>query len=224
MKHIDVTLYFEERRLKAVSDALAKDGITVKDKLESMFQFLYEQFVPLERQRIIEKEIEEQNRAEVAAAEAKRRFAVYHIRENGEDSYFTSDHFRSFLLAAYRYRLYSRGELSDEPQNFADAFIETRSLSQGEYENLCDSMANDYRIKALVDFNLDEKTVSVCERSDNAWSTYTLHDASVAAYHAQRSVFRPIDERQAIFENALAGKEIETESDDEEQAPQIQSL
>ena len=33
------------------------------------------------------------------------------------------------MQAAYRYRLYERGELSSNPETFADAFIETNPVS-----------------------------------------------------------------------------------------------
>lgn len=209
MKDIDITLYFNEYRLKAVQDALADEGFTLKDKLNDFFNFLYEQFVPVEQQTVIEAQIKEQTAVEQAEAEARKRFAVFHISENGEDSYFTSEHFQTFLSAAYRYRLYVRDELSAEPQAFADAFLETKSITNREYESLCDRAPNDIRIKALLDFDLDNEQVSVCGSSDNTWWTYSLHDVSVAAYKAMRSDYRASDDRLRIFESALVGKELD---------------
>lgn len=220
MSHADVTLFFEKKRLDAVRRALAENNVTVEEELSKSFQFLYEQLVPIEQQTIIESDIRERDRIEQEAAEARRRFGVYHVRENGEDRYFTSDHFISFPLAAYRYRLYCRGELSDQPRCFADSFWETRSLSENEYKDLCGSMEDDHRIKVLLDFDLDAGTVSTCDRLHPAWRTYPLHDVSVAAYHAQRSLYHPTDERLEIFENALAGKELT----DESESAQIQSM
>ena len=73
-------------------------------------------------------------------------------------------------------------------------------------------MPNDFRIRALIDFDLDEGLVSVCERSDNTWSGYKLHDVSVAAYKAQRSDYRTSEDLMEIFRSALTNKEVEDES------------
>lgn len=142
-----------------------------------------------------------------------RRFSVYHVSENGSDTYFTNDHFNTFRSAAYRYRLYDRDELSSEPQRLADAFIGNESITVADYEALCDRMPNDVRITALVDFDLDNETVGVCDSSDNAWRYYRLHDLSAAAFKAYRGEYKSADDRERIFENALSGKGIDLENE-----------
>lgn len=213
MNHIEVSLYFNELRLQAVQDALAAEGLNVENKLNEAFNFLYEQLVPVEQQTDIEAQIEKIDAAERAESEAKRRFSVYHVRENDSDAYFTSEHFNSFRATAYRYRLYDRGELDAEPKHLADAFIGNDAITAAEYEYLCDSMPNDFQITALVDFDLDNETVSVCDSSDNAWRSYRLHDLSVAAFKAYRGDYYSRDDRERIFKDALAGKEIDIESE-----------
>ena len=83
-------------------------------------------------------------------------FAVFHIRENGEDYHFTSDHFRTPMQAAYRYCLYDRGELSANPETLAAAFIETNPISLKEFnewrlspDDICDSLSK--TVKRLSD-------------------------------------------------------------------------
>ncbi len=213
MTDLDITLYFNELRLHAVEDALADDGATLEDKLKEHFDFLYEQLVPAEQRLSIEAEIKKNEAAERAAEEARRCFGVFHIRENGEDRYFTSDVFQSLFSTAYRYRLYDRGELSAHPQAFAASFPGADHISAAEYEELCDRMPNDIRIRALVDYDLDGGTVSACESSDNAWQHYRLYDLSVAVFKAHRGGYKSSEDRERIFENALAGKEIDIESE-----------
>jgi len=227
MNHIDITLYINELRLRALSDALGnKTADTVEDKLMEAFDILYQEHVPDDVRSEIEARIEREDADERARIEAKRRFAVYHIRENGGDYHLTSDHFRTPMQAAYRYRLYERGLLSDEHNTFADAFIETKPLSLKEFDIAATDINSDKRITALVEFDLDEGTVSICDSSDNAWWTYSLHDFSVAAYKAYRSDYRSEECRREIFNSSLVGKEIdlsETEPDeDEEEAPMMQ--
>lgn len=220
MNHVDITLYFNELRLRAVEQALAEDGLTLEDKLKEHFGFLYEQLVPAEQQLGIEAEIERVEAQEDAEREARRRFGVFHIRENGNDRYFTSELFDSLLSTAYRYRLYDRGELSANPKMFAEAFGEVEYISAAQYEELCDRMPNDHRIRIAADFDLDAGTASACQSSDNAWWTYRLKDLSVAAFKAHRSNYRGTDSRKEIFEEALTGKEIAPPKAAEHTVPQ----
>ena len=130
MNDIDITLYLNAYRVRALADALGNQTAeTVEDKLTEAFDTLYQEYVPDEQRASIEARIERENAAEQARLEAARRFAVYHIRENGDDCHFTSDYFLSPMQAAYRYRLYARGELSADPKTVADAFIETNPVS-----------------------------------------------------------------------------------------------
>ena len=212
MKDIDITLYFNEYRLKALADVLGqKTADTVEDKLDEAFDMLYQEYVPEEQRAVIEATIEQEENAEQARLEGERRFAVFHIRENGEDYHFTSDYFTSVMQAAYRYRLYERGKLSADPQTLADAFMETNPVSLEKFNEACTDINSDQRITALLEFDLDEGRVSICNSRDNAWWTYSLHDFSVAAFKAYRSEYRDTDCRREIFNASLCGKEIDTE-------------
>lgn len=220
MNHVEVTLYFNELQLRALEDHLNFDGTTLKDELGKQFAFLYEQYVPQEEQLAIEAEIEEIEEAENAEREARRRFGVFHVHENGSDRYFTSELFDSLLSTAYRYRLYDRGELSSNPKTFAEAFGEVEHISAAQYEELCDRMPNDHRIKVAADYDLDAGTVTTCQSSDNAWWAYRLRDLSVAAFKAHRSNYRGTDSREKIFDQALVGKEIDPPEAAEHIVPQ----
>lgn len=225
MNAIDITLYLNAYRVRALADALGEQTAeTVEDKLTEAFDMLYQEYVPDEQRATIEAKIEQEDAAEQARLEADRRFAVYHTRENGEDRHFTSDYFRTPLQAAYRYRLYDRGELSADPETLADAFIETRPISLQAFGAACADIRADSRITALIEFDLDEGCVSICDSGDNEWQTYTLHDFSVAAYKAFRSDYRSEECRREIFNSSLAGKEVELSDEalDETDAPTMQ--
>lgn len=225
MNAIDITLYLNEYRVRALAEALgSQTAETVEDKLTEAFDTLYQEYVPDEQRASIEATIEREDAAEQARLEASRRFAVYHIRENGEDCHFTSDCFRTPLQAAYRYRLYDRGELSADPETLAAAFIETTPISLQAFGAACADIRADSRITALIEFDLDEGYVSICDSGDNEWQTYTLHDFSVAAYKAFRSDYRTEECRREIFNSSLAGKELELSDEalDETEAPAMQ--
>ena len=172
MSDIDITLYLNEYRVRALADALGSQiAETVEDKLTEAFDTLYQEYVPDEQRASIEARIEREDAAEQARLEAARRFAVCHIRENGDDCHFTSDYFLSPMQAAYRYRLYDRGELSAAPGTFADAFIETNPVSLEYFGKVCADIHADDRATALLEFDLDEGRVSVYDGTDNEWQT-----------------------------------------------------
>ena len=82
----------------------------------------------------------------------------------------------------------------------------------------------DDRVTALFEFDLDEGWVSVHSSTDDDWQVYSLHDFSVAAYKAFRSDYRNEECRREIFNNSLAGKEMDLseETDDETENQVIQ--
>jgi len=225
MSDIDITLYLNEYRVQALAYALGNQTAeTVEDKLAEAFDLLYQEYVPDEQRASIEATIENEYAAEQAKMEAARRFAVYHIRENGDDYHFTSDTFRTSMQAAYRYRLYERGELSATPKTFADAFIENSSIGLDYFKKVCADIHSDNRVTTLLEFDLDEGWVNVYDGADNDWQTYSLRDFSVAAYKAFRSDNRSEECRREIFNNSLVGKEVDLseETDDESEAPAMQ--
>ena len=151
MNDIDITLFLNEYRVKALEEALGnRTAETIEDKLSEAFDVLYQEYVDDEQRASIEAKIECEEAAEQARIEAKRRFAVYHVRENGEDYHFTSDHFRSPMQAAYRYRLYDRNELSANPQTLTAAFIETNPISLKKFNDACTDINSDKRITKAV--------------------------------------------------------------------------
>lgn len=211
MSDIDITLYLNKYRVRALSDTLGNQTAeTVEDKLAEAFDTLYQEYVPDEQRASIEARIEREDAAEQARLEAARRFAVYHIRENDDDCHFTSDYFLSPMQAAYRYRLYERGELSDAPETFAAAFIETNPVSLEYFGKVCADIHADDRVTALLEFDLDEGRVSVYDGTDNEWQTYSLHDFplrlikhSAPITEARKGVVKysitPLTEKNLIF-------------------------
>lgn len=211
MNNIDITLYLNEYRVRALADALAeRTANTVEDELHEAFDALYLEYVPGERRADIEAQIEQEKIDEQTRIEAEHHFAVYHIRENGEDYHFTSEHFVKPMQAAYRYRLYAREQLSAKPQTLADAFIETNPIDLKKFNEVCNEIHSDKRITALIEFDMDEGRVSIRDSSNNAWRTYLLPDFSVAAYKAYSSDYYTDDCRREIFNTSLYGKEINT--------------
>lgn len=218
MHHEEITLYKPELMVKALKKHLAEIESDIPNEMDKAFDELYYRIVPLDERRDIAKEISKLEEIEKAQSEARKRFGVIHVRENGEDSYCLSNMFDKEVRAAYRFRVYSRCELSMHPESFVKSLGETENITKEHFDFLSASRANDPRATAVMNFDLDEGTVAFLSQEDT-WSTYKLTDISVAAYKAYRSNNQSPDERAEIFEKALEGKEISL--DDGEQTPTL---
>ena len=79
--------------------------------------------------------------------------------------------------------------------------------------------------KSLVENREEFTRLSILERGDDEWHSYDLKDVSVAAYKADRKSGLSLETRQAIFEEALDGKELvfdDAEAEDENEGPVLQ--
>lgn len=74
---------------------------------------------------------------------------------------------------------------------------------------------NDNRISALIEFDLENETVSVCDSSDNSWRVYNLEDVADAVHKVKLKSDLNLKTDQEIFNEALVGREMDFESEDE---------
>ena len=95
--------------------------------------------------------------------------------------------------------------------SLADRFGSYQAINAPTFSVLCDAMPNDPRITALVEFDFEHNTVSVCGSGDNEWRAYDLQDVSAAMCRAERKNGLSLVTRREIFNETLVGKEIEPE-------------
>lgn len=223
MNDEEIVLYFNEHRLRKLESYLLKDGSSVEHELQNLLNRFYEQTVP-ENERIeVEAQIELEREREAAEREAARRFAVVHFHEGEDDFFFTSEVRNNFYSIANLYRSTLKDEIG---KNTLDSialnnFLACEPISDMTFSVLCSAMPNDPRITALVEFDFDRSTVSVCENSANVWQTYSLKDVSTAMYKAERKEGLSLETRHEIFATALEGKEI-TFDTSEDEGPALQ--
>lgn len=209
MSNTDIALFYNTYRLDALERILTESGSSVETELLHELDALYKHLVPEDEQSAIEARIERETAVEEAAREAARRFAVIRFHGNGNDFLFTSDWQNSFYSAAHLYRTRIKDEVGRNTiDSLARHFGDYQVIDGSTFSALCDAMSKDPRITALVDFDFDRGTVSVCESSDNAWWTYSLKDVSTAVYRAERKMGLRLEKRQEIFSEDLVGKEI----------------
>ena len=114
------------------------------------------------------------------------------------------------VVAVYRYRLYSQNELSSEPKRFADALLGSVPITVIDYENLAERFEDEPKILSVMDFDLDDGTVSVTDADGSR--AYSLQNVSAAAYQAHRSRQLTAEKKAEVFADYLDGKEIEQTS------------
>lgn len=65
MADMDITLFFNELRVRALADALGNQTAeTVEDKLTEAFDMLYQEYIPDEQRAAIEAQITDEEAAE----------------------------------------------------------------------------------------------------------------------------------------------------------------
>ena len=166
----EIVLYFNEHRLAKLESYLLKNGSSVEHELQNLLDRFYEQTVPENERMEVEAQIELEREREAAEREASRRFAVVHFHEGDDDFFFTSELRNSFYSIANLYR----STLKDEVGKYTldsiaqSNFSGCQTINDMTFSVLCSAMPNDPRITALVEFDFDHDTISVCESSDNA--------------------------------------------------------
>lgn len=224
MSDVDVTVFYNEHRVAAMERALKNTGTILEDRLEHALDSIYQELVPATEREQIEAQIIREASEEYARQQAARRFAVVHFHDADDDFNFTTELSNKFYTMAYRYREFMKDEVGAVTlDSLARHFGEYEPVDEVTFSILCNTMPDDPRITAIADFDFESNTVSICEHGDE-WRTYDLKDVSTAVFKANRKSGLQMEAREAIFDEALEGKEIlfEEASEDESEGPVLQ--
>ena len=210
----DIKFEYNEHRIAALNKILSEQDKSLDAELSSAIDTLYEKYVPEKLKAEIESLIEREN-AELRQTE--NCFAVYHLHDDFDDYHFTDEFNNTFYDAACRYcEMLEYGYKSKTVDTVAhEYFPDNQPINASVFSVLCNTMPNDNRISALIEFDLEDETVSVCDSSDNAWRAYHLEDVADAVHKVKLKSYLILETDREIFNNALAGKEIDFESEDE---------
>ena len=210
----DIKLEYNNHRLALLKKILSEQDKTLDAELSSALDTLYEKYVPEKLKAEIESLIAREN-AELRQTE--NCFAVYHLHDDFDDYHFTDEFNNTFYDAACRYcEMLEYGYKSKTVDTVAhEYFPDNQQINVSVFSVLCNTMPNDNRISALIEFDLEDETVSVCDSSDNAWKAYHLEDIADAVHKVKLKSDLILETDQEIFNNALAGKELDFESEDE---------
>ena len=108
MKSREICVWLDERWYDALSRHLKDE--TVEDKLGDYLDQLINELVPEQEYSRISQELWQEDQQARQDLEAARKFAIFHIRESGQDCRLQVERPLEFLDAARLLRSYLRGE------------------------------------------------------------------------------------------------------------------
>ena len=209
MRAIDITVYYSTLRTEAMERILSEQGKTLDSAVAELLDGLYQKTVPQQERNEIEQRIRHEEAQATTDAEASRRFGVFHIREQGEDCYFTSEVHNSLYMAACA----CRGYLQENKQFLlSDYFKHKQVLSFPAYTDRAVGMGYDPRITMAVELDADKGVCMVQASGNDSWHQYKLKDLSTGIYHAKRKEDKTFSQREEVFEQFIAGREIPIEA------------
>lgn len=182
--------------------------------MSSALDMLYEKCVPEKLKTDIAFLIERENHE---LHQTENCFAVYHLHDDFDDYHFTDEFNNTFYDAACRYcEMLEYGYKSKTVDTVAlEYFPDNHPIDVAVFSVLCDTMPNSSKISALIEFDFESETVGICDSSDNAWRVYNLEDVANAVHKVKLKSDLSLKTDQEIFNEALAGREIDFESEDE---------
>ena len=206
MNSIDISVYYSAARAEAMERILKEQGKSLESAVRDKLDELYGEIVPLRERTSIEEQIQLEEAQAAENAKAARRFGVYHIREQGGDSYFYSEVHKNFYLAACECRQY----LQDGKQFLlSDYFKHKQSLGYPDYTDFTFNMGYVPQITMLVEIDADKGMCMVQKAGeDDSWHQYKLKDLSTGIYHAKRKDGLSFAQRDKLFSEFIEGREI----------------
>jgi len=197
----DITLWLDERWY----DALEKHFPgSVQEQMEELLDERINR-LPQEVYEQISREIWQEDQQRKLDKEAGRRFAVFRIRERGEQYCCLVDEPIDLLAAARSLRSYTR---SESGYGFRSDYAAAQEISAREFaQYMMERFENSGRVVGLFDVDLDRGSVAVVDMQ-RAWHAYSIHDVSTGIYYADRRSYEPHEARFAILLDHLRGKEL----------------
>ena len=137
MNSREITLWLDGRWYDALSRQLK--GETVEDKLNEHLDELINALIPDTEYSRISQEIWQEEQENKQAQEAARRFAVFHVTEDGGDTYFVAEENLEMLQVAARCAAISASPLRTLPHGSPECFPAGRRSPVSSSMTMCRS-------------------------------------------------------------------------------------
>ena len=209
MNSREITLWLDGRWYDALSRQLK--GETVEDKLNEHLDELINALIPDTEYSRISQEIWQEEQENKQAQEAARRFAVFHVTEDGGDTYFVAEENLEMLQVAARLRSYLRKPPENSPARFTGMFSRGEKISREQFNDyVSERLENTGRVTGAFDIDLDSGRFNALHIMDG-WQCFRIRDVSSAAYYANKRAYTSLEERWKVFLNHLDGKQLTQE-------------
>ena len=209
MRATNITVNYCTLRTAALEEALREQGRTLDSAVAELLDGLYQKTVPLQVRNEVEERIRLEEARVSAGEEASPRYGVFHIRERGEDSFFTSELQNDLYLTA----CVCHGYLQEGRHTLlCDCFHHKQTLSYPAYTDCAVDLGYDPRVSMLVKLDADEGVCMVRGSGDDAWRQYKLEDLSTGVCHAKQKADSTFAQREEVFAEYMAGRKIPIEA------------
>ena len=205
MTQREITLWVDERWCKALEKHLL-DG-TVAEKLEEHIDELVNRLPEKVYERISSEIWQEREQARIEA-EAARRFAVLHVTEGGNSTYFVAEENLDMLHVAARLRSYTRKPPENSPARLTGMFSKGEKISRDKFDAYVqERLEKPERVVGAYEIDMDKGRFDSLHAADG-WQCFRIQDVSTAAYYAMKKSHTAWGEREYIFHSRLEGKQL----------------
>lgn len=205
MSSREIVLWIDERWYDALNRHLKDES--VEDKLEDYLDQLVNQ-LPAREYEKISKAIWQEAQERSQAAEAAKRFAIFHVTENNQSEYFVAEENLEMLQVASRLRSYMRKDENTPATQFKDLFSRRESISREQFDTYAaERVQNTGRVTGAFHIDLDADRFEALNIMDG-WHCFRTQDVSTAAYFAMKKAHAETIDRWNVFLERLGGKEI----------------
>lgn len=168
MKSREICVWLDERWYDALSRHLKDE--TVEDKLGDYLDQLINELVPEQEYSRISQELWQEDRQARQELEAARKFAIFRIRESGQDRCLQVERPLEFLDAARLLRSYLRGERG--ASSFEQMLHQAEEITPEAFEDMVlVRMENTGKVTGAFELDFDKREFSAVNVMDG-WQTF----------------------------------------------------
>lgn len=213
--YIEVTLWCQEEKLRALTAALEPAGSSVVKEMEAALADLYERTLPAAQRMAIAEKLAQKERQEAQerarrAAEAYRVSALW-MNLGKSSGYWKLTGAWDVLNLACFLRAALRQSVRPCADFFQEKLGETEHISRREFEVLQDAHDhNDIHINGVFSIDFSKHHFGFC-LPEQGWRVYPFQDVSSAAFKACRKSTATKVECLERFLTALEGRPFRTD-------------
>lgn len=210
MSSREISVWLDERWYDALSRHLKDE--TLEEHLENVLDEMCNQLPRQEYERISTLIWQEEQRNK-EAAEAARRFAVFHVTEHGESVHFLAEENLEMLQTAVKLRSYLRKPPGDSPVQFLGMFSRGERISAEQFDTYVqERLDNTGRVTGAFDIDLDNGTFDALHIMDD-WQRFRIQDISTAVYYATKKSYASQEHQWKVFLDRLDGKQLAADTE-----------